>query len=1093
MKSKLGFKIHTSLFLASILLILVVVAVLIIANLQPKSWLISESLSYPELIPTTGQFPFGDILQETIQTNSIYQFPAHIIAIGLKLIVPLNLVRIAYLGLLLAVAGLGIFALISRILNIVNKHSHTYLPATAATLLYLASMLPIQTFYSLNMPVITAFAFIPALLASALTYLQTRRSRWLMLFGALNILAFEIGGSLIMFGLLAACLGLAIFILQGYLKASWKRILQILLVFGSVHLIWFVPAMINNSLVSQASDFTIYNHLPLVAQLVDVGLMNNFTILNSFVSDWATYLNSPLIAGIIVAVAISSVLGFSYLSWRVKGRLKLAFIVPLICHLLIALINIGILTGSVTAFGIAPLKQILGYIFTLGLVTELAILVDAFLHRYLKRLNQNLITLWLIISSAGVLLASLLMLPALQNHLYPPSAQASLPASYDQLFAFFRTNHTDRNIWYVTDALTANADSFEYKKSVISLAEYALGQPLISLTDPKTAEVYTRLQHTLASGNPVNIADELEQANVDWIVVDRINLNSESFALSTPQLGPLLEDLDVLTKVEWIDANVTDLLFYKVDRDASQITSENGGILPFKNLPADRATIDRVSKTLHLFAPLPDFPPSNISLPALNRLNLENVSLEFVPDGSQLNVVAHGFYPQLLTGTSSVTTAIDNIHLAVVAKPTNQYVVVVGEQIFGPFSPNAKQSVLVSKLSLQQEQNMRMYELYDLNDVTSTFQRQLAGDCNTNAPVFDTETLTSGATVTINSEREACITADLPIIETDASVVTRLSYDYVTNALLSQCMFNKQSQECINPAVPVEFSDTTLQSQSVIEELGKVGISDLQTKFFLQYLGAERVLSANISNIVIEEYKLINSSTLSVSDWDKPQLFSIPDVPLIEAVLPYTSLQFAAFSSAEYFDSFKHCTEGQQLELINQGETRALNASSQNRLCFYQDYEPVTANKAHLIFLDYKLANAAEVDLCVWDMNRQLCVTRTKLIGTDFRSEKLVSIPRGGTGEAAYRLIFSTLENINTDLIISDVQLIEADADTLQALSLTDGVEDTLELNETIESTAETTRLIEVILVLQGIILLVCFALPAAKEVLVKNIIAKSK
>jgi len=1097
MKQKPAIKIHSLLITASLLLIAIVVAVLVIANFQPKAWLISDTLSYPEVIPTTAQFPLGDILQESIRSNTLYQFPAHIIALGLKLVIPLNLVRIVYLGILLAVAGFGIFAFITRVLQIVTKRPHAYIPATAATLLYLASMMPIQTLYSLNMPVITAFAFIPALLATALIYLQTNRSRWLMLFGALNILAFEIGGSLIMFALTATCLGAILFILKPYLQTSWKRIVQVLIIFASVHLIWLVPAIMNPASTSPIVDFTVYKHLPLIAQLVDVGLFNNFSVLNNFASDWATHLNSPLIAGLIIAVAAGSVLIFFYLSWKVKGRLKLAFIIPLICHILIALINAGILIGSVTEVGIAPLKQLVGYIFTLGLATELAILIDTVLQRYWKRLAQNSITPWLIVSSAGILLAGLLMLPALQNHLYPQPTQVNLPESYTQLFAFFRASHTAGNIWYVTDAITANEGSFEYKRTAAILGEYALGQPLISLIDPHTVEIYRQLQDIVASGNKMNIKAVLEQNDIDWIIVDRVNINSETFTLDTPQIGPLIDgidNLDILAKVDWLDASVTDLQFYRVNRKVipTESNAQSTQDYPFANLPADRAEINAQTKTVSLFAQLNAASASSLKLPALDELNLENVSLEFLPQAGQLNIVGHGFYPQLSINAASISSALDSIQLATIPKPNSQYIIVIGEQIFGPFSSNSTEFVQVSKLNLKEVQNMRVYEMYDLNDVTATFQRQQAGDCDTNAQVFDTETLTAGSTITINSERESCLVADVPLIETDASVVTRVSFDYMTNALLSQCMFNKQSQACVNPATPIDFSDSSSHHQNVIEELGKVGTTDLQTKFLLKYLGAESVLSASISNITIAEYKLINSVTLSVKDWEVQPAIAVSGTPMMQASLPYSQSQIADFSSAEYFDSFKSCSDGQKLELINQAETRALRASSQNALCFYKDYLPVSADKAQLIFLDYKLANGATVDLCVWDVNRKVCVTQIDVKGRDFRAQLFIPVPRQGSGEANYRLIFSSLENIHSDFVISDIQLLEADSDALRGAYLTrEDSEPSLVSPE--QDSTNPTLLVEEILIFQGIILLICFGLPAGKEVLVNNIIKQSE
>jgi hypothetical protein len=503
---------------------------------------------------------------------------------------PLNLLRQAYIFLMLALGPIGAYFLIKKLLSYKNKVINNLIPVLGG-LFYLLNLATIQTFYVAFEPFVTHFAALPWLLLSALYFIAENNKKALIFFIIVNLLSIPQGQVPTVFFVYLFSLSffLLVLLIETRRKFIFKKCVQIIILTLIINAFWLLPfgyffltnsQVAFNAKINQMATETVFLQNKEFGNIQDVMLLKGFWLnnvdLNShgqfayMLSPWKQHL-TPIISSIGYLLFLIIILGFTSI------KRKMPFAIPFSS---LFLLSFTMLTTNTPPFSwineifrkIPLFNEVFRFPFTK--FSTLASLTYAFFFSVgvgkLMIVSKNPKFKEKIMPSIIFVLFLVLLItfisPVFRGNLFYYRIKVIIPKEYFQLFDYLKTKDRALRIANFPQPTFWGWSYYRWGYDGSGFLWYGIEQPILDrafdVWSKNNENYYWEISNALYSKNAELFKNVLNKYNVSLLLLDEnIIYPSSPQSLFNNGLKELISEISSIQK----DKTFGNLTLYKVD------------------------------------------------------------------------------------------------------------------------------------------------------------------------------------------------------------------------------------------------------------------------------------------------------------------------------------------------------------------------------------------------------------------------------------------------------------------------------------------------------------------------------------------------
>lgn len=485
------------------------------------------------------------------------EIPRMLIIGILNLVFEQQAVRYAFVFGTIIIGVLGVYFLVRNIILKYKKKSLRDFSAFVAALFYMLNIGTVQHYIATFEMFNIQYALLPWLIYTALRFLDTKRHKYLLMFGIITFFAAPMAYAVMLW--LAYFAALAVFLLINViqkrdistLKSSFFLLASTLL----INLFWLVPNLYfvfnhsnyvptakTNLIFSEEAFLTNQKYGNLIDIFLNKGFLFDWQIRNTnytfepIMGAWDTHLDNPLILAIALLCLALIIAGILYAI--AKRNRYLISIIGILIFSVVVLIGINPpftdLWESVVS-KIPALQEAIRFPFTkfsiLFIFAQTLLLsggVYAVSQIITKKIRFNYGGLLVLI--AVLFVAFVYSLPTFQGNFINKSLRINIPQDYFELFDYFKDQDKATRIanfpvsslfgWFYTD--------WGYQGS--GFLWYGIEQPILDRDFDRwytTLEnYYDEISSAVYTNNAESLKEVLAKYAIDWIVIDEHVMSS---------------------------------------------------------------------------------------------------------------------------------------------------------------------------------------------------------------------------------------------------------------------------------------------------------------------------------------------------------------------------------------------------------------------------------------------------------------------------------------------------------------------------------------------------------------------------------------
>ncbi|HKC14388.1 MAG TPA: hypothetical protein VKC89_00270 [Patescibacteria group bacterium] len=568
-----------------------------LTNFSPSTFLIGWDNRLQELSPLLNLKRYIFSVWQEYQGLGLLAGHAHAAEIPhaifialMSIFLPLNIIRQAYVFIMLGLGVLGTYFLVKKLVHYDTKILNEVVPLFGG-LFYLFNLATIQTFYTPLEPFITHYAALPWLILSALYFIANKTRKALLFFVLVNILSIPQAQIPTVFFvyIFALCFFLFILILETKNRYVLKRSLQVLLITLVLNLFWLLPFIyffLTNSQVAleakmnQMSTQTIFLQNKEFGNIQDVMLLKGFWFNNVdpnlqgnfayMFSAWRDHL-TPLVSGIGYLFFVVVLIGFFYV------KRKAPFVLPFSALFVLAFTMLATSTPPFSWIDsllrtIPIFNEMFRFPFTkFSILTALtysfffAIGIGKLMSWYTKLSKNNKPNFYPIIILFIVLLG-FFVFPIFKGGLIYSKERINIPNEYFKLFSFLKTQDPNTRIANFPQSSFWGWNFYSWGYGGSGFLWYGINQPILDrafdVWSKNDENYYWEVSYALYSKNPQLFENVLNKYQINYLLVDKNVINpSAPKALFTKELKDLILQIPSIKK----QTSFGNLDLYKVD------------------------------------------------------------------------------------------------------------------------------------------------------------------------------------------------------------------------------------------------------------------------------------------------------------------------------------------------------------------------------------------------------------------------------------------------------------------------------------------------------------------------------------------------
>ncbi len=480
--------------------------------------------------------------------------------------------------------------------------------------------------------------------------------------------------------------------------------------------------------------------------------------------------------------------------------------------------------------------------FCLAILSSAGIfLIIDFIHR--RILGGNIMIVVLTQISLLFILA-LGFLPIFQGNLTATHLFIKMDDVFTEIVGEIK-NSEPGSVLLISSEISQNMGDFELNKGYIKLIEKTLDREIITGGDEK----YSLIISDILNSSENQLTHTLGRNNLQWVIVD--------LATSDPKF---------ISQVTEIEKN----LLSNSNASLIDLESDAGLLLQIDILEEVVPKFSSSEFNTEELSLKYEVGNNNIlSLPAPGDLDLENAELKVSAHDSNTVLLLSNLYPEITQGDHNFSTDLIEFQIVSFKTPKNDFILVIDEKLFGPFTPGVEKRMSLSELSSVFNWEIRIYEKYDSSNAVRELKESKFVKCDDGSEDgVETKSISKG--IKLNSAHNSCLKVWVPLIETTASVVLQTQFSIETTSKVALCYLNLSTNSCIN-----SMEKTAKSSVNSIEEVGKVGPHDLALSIEIQRENLQREINASLTNLSINEYKLVQVHSSSNLWWEQSIDYSI--------------------------------------------------------------------------------------------------------------------------------------------------------------------------------------------------------------------------
>ncbi|MCL4398023.1 hypothetical protein M1403_03305 [Patescibacteria group bacterium] len=471
------------------------------------------------------------------------------------IILPENLVRWGFFGLMLVLGPLGTYFFLNKI---VRKEA-----AFAGGLFYLLNLGTMQHFYLPLEMFATGFAFLPWLFWAALNYLERGRSRDLLILILIFLLSAPMAHTPTLWFVNFGALVLFAVVLAVAKVTPWRKVGQIFIIGLVANAFWLLPSLY--FIFNHAGDVAV-SHISQqftpravatnreFADFADVALIRGYLfdwghfdfVSRQFVDlfpVWKAHLSQWFVSAIGYGAFVMAIAGVIITIWR-REKKALAFL-PVLVLALGGLIfgpslNLGSIFDEALRF---PFTK-----FSLLLMLALAFYFGLAIEFLLKRAGQRQVI---------ILITVLLMIylwPAFNGNLICGCERVQIPAEYQQVFNYFASRDPSGRIAPFPVDTMYGWGYYSWGYEGAGFRWFGLPQALLDREFDRwmspNENYYWEISQAVYSKNLPLFESVLNKYRINWLLVDGNIINPSSpKALYTDELEQMMAKSGIISKV----------------------------------------------------------------------------------------------------------------------------------------------------------------------------------------------------------------------------------------------------------------------------------------------------------------------------------------------------------------------------------------------------------------------------------------------------------------------------------------------------------------------------------------------------------------
>lgn len=547
--------------IAALLLFHLIFFLIVLINFPLNKWFIGWDSISPELnFSLNAQRAATAVWQENygLGTMTGHGFAATLphtaITWLFSFVLPEYMIRSAFTFFCLYLGGLGMFFLSTKLLSTTLAHKKTIRELTPhialiSSLWYILNIGTVQIFYVQLEAFIAQFAALPWLFFTLISFIDTRKKKWLFAFFIVNVVASIQGFIPSLF--VSYVLVLVFFLLSFTLKTKRiKTAFGIVLIVAAANLYWFLPVLAHQ--YTQGSDFLrAYNNITstqdFIAKNQKYGTLGNVMLLKSFYLDTKdggklafdsliSHYKNPVVLITAYAFAALALLGIYWTTRRIYLKktdnndfllyfalgfsvlfVLLATGMPVVSHITGLMQEIvptfkQAFRSTFTKFGVVFIFH-----FCLFLTLGLAIVLDA-LFRKVKNSTIAIGFFFAVLIGIGAI-----SLPIFQGNLLYKKLLVTVPQNYKQIIQFFNSQPNGR-IADFPQGCPEGWYGYNWGYFGSGFYWYGIKQPIMSRTfdvwSNKNENYYWQLSQILNRHDYQGFDKLMNRYDVTWILYD---------------------------------------------------------------------------------------------------------------------------------------------------------------------------------------------------------------------------------------------------------------------------------------------------------------------------------------------------------------------------------------------------------------------------------------------------------------------------------------------------------------------------------------------------------------------------------------------
>ncbi|MFC1710190.1 hypothetical protein ACFL0F_00835 [Patescibacteria group bacterium] len=535
-----------------VVIISLVSLVLFLTNYKSGTWLIGWDSTQPEFnLGINLSRNIGAIWQE-YRGLGLFDGMAHasnivhtVYVYLLSLILPLSMVRYAFVFLTHAIGGVGVYYLIQKLIG--GKKSNTKrFVSLAGSLFYLLNPATIQMFYTPLETFIIHFAFLPWLYLTFINYLDSGKRKDLLAFFIVNLLAVSQSHVPTVFIVYAVGLCAISFVyLFNHFPSKLKRILAGFLTVFTVNAFWGLPyisSAIANSKIITNSKINILSNPEVVFMNRSFGTLKDTILLRGFslnYGDWNANWEfvyqlgawrDQLYKGSVEAIGFTlfglSILGIVYVLFKRNWK-----VLPFILLGLFAIVNLASeapLFSSLYNFlneTVPYYKEIFRFSFTkfsFSLGLSLSILLAFGLMLFSKIMKGKLSILLSIVTIALIAMVSL---PSFKGNFIYERLKLSVPNEYFEVIGFFNKEENKGRVALLPQPSFWGWEYTKWGYRGSGFIWQGINNPTLHRSFDPWSDLnetyYWQLNRALSARDKKAFEDVITKYNISYIILDK--------------------------------------------------------------------------------------------------------------------------------------------------------------------------------------------------------------------------------------------------------------------------------------------------------------------------------------------------------------------------------------------------------------------------------------------------------------------------------------------------------------------------------------------------------------------------------------------